>query len=137
MRLTHLLDTNVLSELFRSAPGGALPTKIAALEGTLAIAAPVWHELRHGCERLERGRRRDALRRFLDQVVLRNFPVLPYDQPAADWHATARAALDRAGRPTAFVDGQIASIAFVNDLALVTANVADFAPFQVRVETWA
>jgi tRNA(fMet)-specific endonuclease VapC len=137
LSLTHLLDTNVVSDLFRALPDDPLPQKVAALEGRLAIPSPVWHELRYGTDRLEAGRRRDALRHFLERVVRPNFPVLAYDLAAADWHAAQRVELERAGRPTPFVDGQIASIAHVHDLTLVTANGKDFAPFTaVRVESW-
>jgi hypothetical protein len=39
------------------------------------------------------------------------------------------------GRTPPFLDGQIAAIAFVNDLVLVTRNVDDFAPFEkLRIE---
>jgi tRNA(fMet)-specific endonuclease VapC len=36
-----------------------------------------------------------------------------------------------------FIDGQIAAIAMVNELALVTSNKADFSRFKgLRVTTW-
>jgi len=48
-----------------------------------------------------------------------------------------RARLKPVGRTPSFVDGQIAAVAIVNDATLVTANVADFAPFDgLRVEDW-
>ncbi len=63
--------------------------------------------------------------------------MLPYDEAAAHWHGHERARLDRLGRPAPYVDGQIAAIAFVNDIVLVTANVKDFARFRdVKVENW-
>jgi tRNA(fMet)-specific endonuclease VapC len=35
------------------------------------------------------------------------------------------------------VDGQIAAIAYANDLILVTVNTRDFAPFKdLQVEDW-
>lgn len=64
-------------------------------------------------------------------------PILPYDERAAHWHAVERARLVAAGRTPPFVDGQIAAIAVVNDLVLVTANVADYEPFAgLTVENW-
>jgi tRNA(fMet)-specific endonuclease VapC len=45
--------------------------------------------------------------------------------------------LTAAGRPPAFVDGQIAAIAKVNDLVLVTSNLSHFDAFAgLRVEDW-
>ncbi len=74
---------------------------------------------------------------YLQDVVLASFPVLPYDETAAHWHGRERARLEGLGRPAPFVDGQIAAIAFVNDLVLVTVNVKDFTPFShLEVENW-
>jgi tRNA(fMet)-specific endonuclease VapC len=102
-----------------------------------AIASVVWGELTYGCERLESGRRKAELEAYLQQVVLKSFPVLPYDEAAATGHGIERARLERTGRPGAFVDGQIAAIARVHDLILVTANVRDFARFEdLVVEDW-
>lgn len=107
-------------------------------DGEMAIPALVWHELRFGCERLARSRRREAIERYLDEVVVISLPVLDYDQRAAHWHALERARLVAAGRTPPFVDGQIAAIARVNDLILVTFNTADFQNFKgLRVRSWA
>ncbi|HET6284075.1 MAG TPA: type II toxin-antitoxin system prevent-host-death family antitoxin [Polyangia bacterium] len=94
-----------------------------------AIAAPVWHELVYGCSRLPVGKRRTALEAYLHAVVRRSFPVLPYDDAAAEWHGRERARLQEAGRPAPFVDGQIAAIAHTQGLTLVTAEGKDFEPF--------
>lgn len=53
-------------------------------------------------------------------------------------HAAERARLEESGTTLPFVDGQIAAIARVNELVLVTSNVKDFAPFTgLTVENWA
>ena len=102
-----------------------------------AIAAPVWHELTYGCERLAPGKRRTALEAFLHDVVLSSFPVLPYDEAAASWHGRERARLDRLGRPVPFTDGLIAAIAHTRGLVLVTANLKDFTRFrELDVVNW-
>lgn len=106
-------------------------------EGEMAIPALVWHELRFGCARLARSRRRAAIERYLEDVVSASFPVLEYDWRAADWHALERARLVAAGRTPPFVDGQIAAIARINDLILVTSNASDFRQFKgLRVRCW-
>lgn len=107
-------------------------------EEDIAIAAPVWHELRFGCLRLARSTRKQAVERYLEEVVLASFPVLEYDRTAADWHASERARLTAAGGTPPFVDGQIAAIAFVNEMTLVTSNTRDFQGFQgLKVQNWA
>ena len=107
-------------------------------EDDIAVPAPVWHELRFGCARLAPSRQREAIERYIEDVVLASFPVLEYDRRAADWHAVERARLSAAGRTPPFVDGQIAAIAHVNNLILVTSNTDDFNGFkELRIQTWA
>jgi tRNA(fMet)-specific endonuclease VapC len=73
----------------------------------------------------------------LYDVVHGSFPILPYDEAAATWHGEERARLEAHGRPAPFVDGQIAAIAHVHGLALVTTNDKDFARFKgLTVENW-
>lgn len=118
-------------------PDQAIVARLETDGHACAIAAPVWHELTYGCRRLPRGRRRTALETYLHDVIRPSFPVLAYDEAAAHWHGRERARLEGLGRPVPFVDGQIAAVAAVNDLVLVTANVKDFARFrQVAVENW-
>jgi tRNA(fMet)-specific endonuclease VapC len=64
-----------------------------------------------------------------------SFPILPYDEASAAWHGEERARLESFGRTAPFVDGQIAAIAQVHGLILVTANPRDFEAFQgLRIE---
>lgn len=96
----------------------------------------VVHELLHGCLRLPESKRRESMRNYIHESVL-NLPVLDYDLKAAQWHAQERARLSKIGKTPAFVDGQIASIAYCNNLILVTNNVSDFEFFNnLKVENW-
>ena len=138
MTTRFLLDTNVVSEPLRPQPSAGVMRRLRDHDGEMAIPALVWHELRFGCARLARSRRREAIERYLDEVVAVSLPVLDYDRGAADWHALERARLVAAGRTPPFVDGQIAAIARVNDLILVTSNKADFQDFKgLRLRSWA
>jgi tRNA(fMet)-specific endonuclease VapC len=135
--LRFLLDTNVLSEPLRHVPNPRLLARLDRHIGTMGMAAPTWHELRFGCERLPRSRRRDQIEDYLATVVQVDFPILPYDEEAAGWHARERARLVARGGTPPLIDGQIAAIASVNDLILVTANASDFAVFEgLRIEDW-
>lgn len=137
MNPRYLLDTNVISVLARRSCPAILLDRIEANEGRLAIASLVWHELRFGCERLPPSARRRELERFLVQVVGPMFEVLDYDRRAADWHAQERARLAREGRTLPFVDGQIAAMAAVNELVLVSESTRDFEHFTgLQVEDW-
>lgn len=137
MTIRFLLDTSIVSSPISKAPNPEIVKHLQSAGHECAIAAPVWHELTYGCRRLPRGKRRAALETFLQEVVLASFPVLAYDETAASWHGHERARLEGLGRPAPYVDGQIAAIALVNDLVLVTVNVKDFARFKdLEVENW-
>jgi tRNA(fMet)-specific endonuclease VapC len=133
----YLLDTNVVSEPLRPEPRGAVLRRLQKHGQEIAIASIVWHELRFGVERLPPSRRREIIERYLEEVVLPAIPILAYDQRAADWHASERARLGSRGETPSFADGQIAAIARVHDLTLVTFNQADFRRFGgLQVTTW-
>jgi tRNA(fMet)-specific endonuclease VapC len=135
--LKYLLDTNVVSEPLRPTPAPAVLRQLHRHREEIAICSVVWHELRFGVERLPPSHRRDAIQRYLDEVVLETMPILDYDRAAAEWHAAERARLAARGETPPFVDGQIAAIARARDLTLVTFNQADFRRFQgLRVMRW-
>lgn len=137
MTVRYLLDTNIVSAPMSKEPNQEILKRLESHGHECAIASPVWHELTYGCHRLPRGKRRSALESYLQDVVLASFPVLAYDETAAFWHGHERARLEGLGRPVPYVDGQIAAIARVNQLILVTVNVKDFARFKdVEVENW-
>lgn len=134
---SFLLDTNVLSEGAKSAPDRHVMIMLERHEKEIATAAPVWHELQYGCLRLPSSRKRELLEAYLQNVVWLNLDILPYDERAAEWHAEQRAKLTAKGLTPSFVDGQIAAIAKVNGLTLVTRNVQDFSNFDdLEVKSW-
>jgi len=128
--LKFLLDTTIVSAPIAKEPNRRVVKKLERHSIHCAIAAPVWHELVYGVSRLSLGKRRTGLEEYLRSVVRRSFPILPYDDVAAEWHAKERARLEEDGRTPPFVDGQIAAIAFTQGLTLVTANGKDFRPFS-------
>jgi tRNA(fMet)-specific endonuclease VapC len=134
--MQYLLDTNVVSELSKPRPNVALMLAFAARGDDIAISAITLQELRFGIERVPLSAKRDFLEHFFRDTVLL-LPVVAYDDRAALWHATERARLVATGRTPAFADSQIAAIAAVNQLTLVTANVDDFAHFNaLEIEDW-
>ena len=121
----------------RPKPSASVLRKLQKHEQEIAIASIAWHELRFGIERLPLSGRRDVIERYLEEVVLPAIPILAYDQSAAEWHARERARLVATGDAPSFADGQIAAIAHVHDLTVVTFNEADFKGFEgLQVTTW-
>ena len=135
--MRYLLDTNVLSEAVKTNPDKSVMKKFESNQDEMVTAAPVWHELQFGYQRLPRSRKKEVIASFLNDIVRRTMLILPYDDRAAEWHARERARLSSKGITPSFVDGQIAAIAKVNGLILVTRNIDDFKPFSgFKLENW-
>jgi tRNA(fMet)-specific endonuclease VapC len=135
--MRYLLDTNVISESVKTRPNESVLTLLEKHQDEIALAAPVWHELTFGCERLPISPKRKLIETFLNDVIRPNMVILPYDERAARWHAIERARLVGLGLTPPFIDGQIAAVSIVNDLILVTRNVQDYKVFnEVEIENW-
>lgn len=135
--LRYLLDTNVVSQAVLAHGDRRVLARLRDEHGACAVPSPVIHELTYGYERLECGAKRDRLERFVRGVVCRGLPILAYDESAAMWHAAERARLERAGRVPPVTDAQIAAIAAVHGLTVVTGNVRHFSEFEgLGVEDW-
>jgi toxin FitB len=132
----YLIDTNVISEARKRAKANR--GVIAFFETVVASSEPVFlsavsvGELRRGVERIrhrgdaEQARRLEA---WLASVV-GSFGerILAFDADAAQvWGHL------RVPNPAHALDKQIAAIALVNDLTLVTRNVADFEGSGVKL----
>jgi tRNA(fMet)-specific endonuclease VapC len=132
-----LLDTNIISEINKKIPNKLVVNKITQYQVKITTASVVIHELLFGCLRLppDSGRRR-FLEDYIEEIPSK-MPIFDYDLNAAKWHAQERARLSKIGKTPAFIDGQIASIAFCNNLILVTNNVVDFQDFEnLVIENW-
>ncbi len=133
----YLLDTNIVSETLRPKPNEKIMARLKKHQTEIAIAAIVWHELWYGAKRLDPSRKRTTIEEYLEQVLAPTVPILSYDARAAEWHADKRARLARIGKTMPFADGQIAAIAYVNDLTLVTLNIADYKNFDgIKLKDW-
>jgi predicted nucleic acid-binding protein len=125
----YLLDTNVVSELRKPRPHGAV---LAWLDGVddanLHLATVTLGEIQAGIEltREQDPGKASELEAWLDLVSL-SYNVLPMDGPA--FRCWAR--LMHRQSNTLYEDAMIAAIAKVNHLTVVTRNGADFKTFEV------
>jgi tRNA(fMet)-specific endonuclease VapC len=132
-----LLDTNILSEPLRPQPNVTVMQRLTDQSEDLSTASVVFHEMLFGCLRLLESRRRQTITAYLQEEVETKLVILPYDAEAANWHAAERARLVSTGRTPPYLDGQIAAIAVVNDLVLITNNTSDYADFQdLQLQNW-
>ncbi len=136
-RINYLLDTNILSEPTRQKPSAKVMQRFAQYDGQFATAAIVWHELLYGCALLPDSKRKTQLQSYLSMLSDNGLMILPYEQTAAEWFAQQRATLKAQGKTAAYADGEIAAIAIVNNLTLVTRNVDDFRCYgNLMLDNW-
>ena len=106
-----LLDTNVVSELVKSAP-----------------------DLHFGLRLLPTGRRQRELRKVLSAIVAEHDDrLLGVGRRVARHAATLRARARHAGRTTSLADALIAGTAAVHHLTVATRNVSHFRSLGVDV----
>jgi len=120
----YLVDTNVVSELRRPKPHGAVVKWIADVPAdTVLLSAVTIGEIQAGIEitREQDQPKAQALELWLDQVM-GTYSVLPMDGAAfREW-----ARLKHRRSETLVEDAMIAATARVHGLTVVTRNVADF-----------
>lgn len=137
MNLRYLLDTNIISEAIRPQPSPNVMQQLLSARSTAAIGSVVWHEVLLGCYRMPESNRRGIIETYLQEEVKARLPILPYTEEAAEWFATEQARLIPLGLTPSYADGQIAAIAAVNNLILVTRNVSDYQNFTgLTIENW-
>lgn len=136
-----VLDTNVLSEAFRSKPDARVIAWLESLTGDVAITAITLAELLAAVRRLPAGRRKAVLGSQIDtalQPYRGTSAVLAFDDEAADHYAAVLVAREQAGLPISTVDAQIAAICRAHGAVCATRNTKDFELTGIQlVDPWA
>lgn len=127
----YLLDTNIVSELRRPRPHGAVVSWLEGIpDADLHISAVTLGEIQAG---IEITREQDAdkaaiIEAWTDQLAAA-YNVLPMN--AATFRQWAK--LMHRQSDTVYEDAMIAATAIENKLTVVTRNVRDFERFQVAL----
>ena len=121
-----LLDTNIVSELFRKSPNPGVIAFIAE-RPRLHVSTVLFHELTYGLESAAPGLKprltvfvAGMRERFGQSAISVNLDI-------AETAGRLRSFEKVAGRVLSVADSLIAATAVVNDLVLVTRNVKNFA----------
>jgi predicted nucleic acid-binding protein len=127
----YLLDTNVVSELRKPRPHGAVVAWLQTVaDADLHLSAVTLGEIQAGIEitREQDAAKASEIEAWADLVVA-SYNVLPMDGDT--FRAWARLMHRRSD--ALYEDAMIAATAVVHDLTVVTRNVADFAGFGARL----
>ena len=127
----YLLDTNVVSELRKPKPHGAVLRWLEdTAEADLHLSAVTIGEIQAGIEltRDQDAAKAAEIEQWLE-LVAQSYSVIPMD--AGIFRIWAR--LMHRQSDTLYEDAMIAATALAHHLVVVTRNVADFKPFGVKV----
>ncbi|MBI5768352.1 MAG: type II toxin-antitoxin system VapC family toxin [Verrucomicrobia bacterium] len=120
--MKYLPDTNACIALLRQRQPRLAARWQSVKAGDIVLCSVVIYELRHGAERSSN----PAQEHLKLDAFLAPFGSLPFDDACARRCATIRRELERTGGVIGPHDLQIAAIASVNGLTLVTHNTAEF-----------
>jgi len=124
-----LLDTNIPSELMRTAPDHRVRDWVLAQDSaSLYLSAVTIGELRKGFTLLPDGKRRFRLEQWFENNMIPLFAgrILPITQSVADRWGVLDGKRQLSGRPLNTADGMIAATALEYGLTLATRNVKDY-----------
>lgn len=127
----YLLDTNVISELRRPRPHGAVVAWLAPVaDSDLHLSAVTIGEIQAGIEitREQDAAKADEIEQWA-ALVAASYNVLPMD--AETFRLWAR--LMHRSSNTLYEDAMMAATAKQHGLTIVTRNVGDFASFGVEI----
>lgn len=120
-----LLDTNIVSELWRPRPDPGVVAFVGSLDA-YAVSIVVLHELTYGVERAP-PEARNRLRLFLSEWRAQiGDAILPVDAAIAEVAGRMRALAQARGRVLHVEDAIIAATARARGATLATRNVRDF-----------
>ncbi|MEO3386631.1 type II toxin-antitoxin system VapC family toxin [Mesorhizobium sp. CAU 1741] len=131
-----VLDTNVVSELFRPSPAPAVVDwYVSQFPEDLFVTAITKAECLLGVELMAAGRRRDglasAIKTFYEDRLIT--PVLPFGALEAEHFVEIVVYRRSTGRRIGEFDAQIAAITRSRGFSIVTRNVDDFTECGVTV----
>jgi tRNA(fMet)-specific endonuclease VapC len=128
-----MLDSNIWIELLKGKNSLLIDRFTRTLLSDITSCSPVRAELMHGAEKYND----TVARRKLVINALKKVTSLPFDDDCADRYGVIRHDLETRRCVIGPLDLQIAAIALVHDLTVVTGNVKEFSRIHgLKVENW-
>lgn len=131
----YLFDTDTITNILKKRPSPQLVSKLKTLRyeqqyiSTITISEIVYGAMKSKAPEYHL--------KNLEQLILPAVNVLSFDSRAAFTYGKIRAELEQKGMPLSHADIQIAAIALINDLTLVTGNTKHFMRIDsLKVENW-
>lgn len=138
--MNYLLDTCLLSELYRVNPDPGVIAWISSIEEErLFVSVLSLGEIQKGIAKLDDGKRRRGIQTWLDQDLRRRFAgrTLTVEMEIAlEWGRVCGESENR-GMPLPIIDSLLATTAICENLTLVTRNEKDFTRYAIKtVNPW-
>ncbi len=140
MKSLYLLDTNIISEIRKPSPNENVVKTFLKNKNISDISSITWAESLSGVKRMPKGKKKDALLSFYNEIIYEQFDIIPFDEHSAIIYSDIFPKLEVLGKIPQEFDLQIASIAIANNMILVTRNIKDFEGIcsvsNLMIENW-
>jgi len=131
-KFTHLLDTNILSDLIRRPRGKAYKRLKRLGEDRVCTSLIAAAEIRFGC-----AKKNSPALTAQAETILKALPILPLQHPVDQVYGHLRWTLEKSGQLIGPNDLWIAAQTLALQLVLVTANTNEFSRVpNLRIVNW-
>lgn len=128
--MRHMLDTNIVSHLFKKHP--QVVTRMAGLlPEEVCISSITEAELLYGADKKQSNALKETILSFLDTIT-----ICDWDSEAAATYGALRAAMEKKGKVMGDLDQLIAAHAISRGTTIVTNDRAFGMVQDLRVEDW-
>ena len=134
--MNYLLDTNIISELISKTPDKNVVNFILKLEEeSLYLSVITIGEIKAGIEKLDNGKKKEKLLKWLEKDLLTRFEnrIIDVDTDVMLQWGFITAKLKKDGKPLPIMDSLIGSTVQAKNLVLLSRNEKDFKNFDIKV----
>ena len=134
--MNYLLDTNIISEFISKTPNQKVVDYILTLdESNLFLSVITIGEIKAGIEKLDNGKKKDNILRWLEHDLLIRFEdrIIPLTVDVMLKWGEVNQNLKRIGTPLPIMDSLIGVTCQTLDITLITRNEKDFKNIDIKI----